>query len=180
MLMNDCDKVKPLVSDYLEGDIFPENRKFIEDHISVCPKCNAAIRRVKELCQNLKSLPYLTTSQDFESRLHQRISHSNNGHSIRLTISGQNWRMPAFTVAAVLVVVAFVWMFNSNSPEPGSGMPMDNASVQSITTRQTPPLKPIPGSGDVNTKSEGTDVSATDSLQKANTQKDVQLVGDKE
>lgn len=178
--MYDCDKVKPLVSGYLEGDIFPENKKFVEHHLSICPKCQAAIKRVKAICKNLRNLPYLTTSRNFEYELHQRIANLSNGSSLRFSIPVQNWRVPTFGFAAVLVVALFLWVFNFGNVNTNTSS--DNVSNQSVTK---PKLQPntIPGSG-VNTTVSQTDGTIADSLKKDRKsdldKSGVRLVGEKE
>jgi anti-sigma factor RsiW len=179
--MHNCDKVKPLISGYIDGDIFPENKKLVEDHLSICPKCREAIRRVKEICRSLSNLPYLTTSKNFESELHQRIANLNGSGSLRLPFPLQNWRGPVFGFAAIAVVALFLWVFNSGN-ESGN-TPTNNISIQGVVPPQPQPAA-IPGGSGVSSAASQQSGSAADSLKEGHDndldKSGVQLVREKE
>jgi hypothetical protein len=139
--MTDCNKVKDLVSRYIEGELFPENKIFVEKHLSICPGCKEAIRRVKILCQSLKGLSYLNTSPNFEERLHHRLVDFNNGSSsLRGSFAEHRWKMPAVGAVTVLVVVVLFMVFNSGnfqSEEPGNN-PQNSPIVTQQSSRTIP------------------------------------------
>jgi len=112
--MSDCDKFKPLFSSYIEGDLFPEKRKSLEDHLALCPPCARAVVRLKEMCNSLRSMQVLTTSPDFEYKLHQQIANIGNSHSIQFSIPIQNWKIPVAASLVVLVGVSVFIMVNSS------------------------------------------------------------------
>lgn len=135
--MTECDKFKALFSSYIEGELFPEQRRSLEAHLSKCPPCQRAVERLKTMCRSLRSLPILTTSADFELRLHQQIAHLGNGNSMRLSLPIQNWKIPAFASIAVIVVVGI--FITLNSPTNSSNT---NTSSRSVISSQVNPQEP--------------------------------------
>jgi Putative zinc-finger len=137
--MTECDKFKALYSGYIEGELFPDQIKSLEAHLSLCPPCQRAVERLKTICRTLRRLPILTTSPDFESRLHQQIAHLANGNSMRLSLPINNWKIPAFASAAVIVIVGI--FLTLNSPSNRSTIDMPSRSVIS-------PVNPQKSSGE--------------------------------
>ena len=127
--MSECDKFKALYSSYIEGELFPEQRKSLEAHLSLCPPCHRAVERLKTICKSLRELPILTTSPDFELRLHQQIADLSNGNSIRFSMPVQNWKLPAFATVAVIVVIGI--FLTMNSPSSRSNIDVSSRSVVS-------------------------------------------------
>lgn len=122
--MSECDKYKSLFSNYIDGDLFPEQRKSLEDHLALCPPCQKAVKRLKVLCNSLRNMPVLTTSPDFESRLHQQIAGLGDGQSFHFSIPIQNWKIPAAASFAVVVVIGIFLVFNSADNRSESNIPV--------------------------------------------------------
>jgi hypothetical protein len=125
--MTECDKFKALFSGYIEGELFPDQRKSLEDHLAKCPPCQRAVERLKTICRSLRGLPILTTSPDFELRLHQQIAQLGNGNSMRLSLPIHNWKIPAFASIAVIAVVGI--FLTLNSPSNRSNIDASSRSV---------------------------------------------------
>jgi hypothetical protein len=126
--MSECDKYKSLFSNYIDGDLFPEQRKSLEDHLTKCPPCQRAVQRLKIICKSLRNMPVLTTSPDFESRLHQQIAGLGDGRSINLSFSIQNWKIPAAASFAVIILVGIFLFFDSSDNIQNSTIP-ENPSI---------------------------------------------------
>lgn len=142
--MNDCDKFKSMFSSYIEGDLFPEQRRALEDHLVICPPCARAVKRLKEMCNSLRSMQVLTTSPDFEYRLHQQIANIGNSHSIQFSIPVQNWKIPA---AASLVVLAGVSVFLivNSSDQSGVNIPVRPSTVNQVNPHNAADRSVLPG-----------------------------------
>jgi hypothetical protein len=124
MPMSECDKFQSLFSKYIEGDLFPEQRKSLEDHLALCPPCQKAVKRLKALCKSLKSMPVLTTSPDFESRLHRQIAGLGDGNSIHFSIPINNWKIPAAASFAAIVVIGIFLVFNTFNTQSEMSTPV--------------------------------------------------------
>jgi hypothetical protein len=138
--MTECDKFKALYSGYIEGELFPDQIKSLEAHLSLCPPCQRAVERLKTICRTLRGLPILTTSPDFESRLHRQIAQLANGNSMRLSLPINNWKIPAFASIAVILIVGI--FLTLNSPQSRSGVDSSSRSVISV------PVSPRESSGE--------------------------------
>lgn len=135
--MSECDKYKSLFSNYIDGDLFPEQRKFIENHISVCPPCQRAVQRLKVICKSLRSMPVLTTSPDFESRLHQQIANLGYGQSINLSLPIQNWKIPAAASFAVIILIGIFLFFDSSDNLQNSTIPANPSISNPVNLQRT-------------------------------------------
>jgi len=138
--MTECDKFKALYSGYIEGELFPDQRKSLEAHLSICPPCRRALERLKTICRSLRGLPILTTSSDFELRLHQQIAHLSDGNSMRLSLPVHNWKIPAFASIAIIVVVGIFLTLNL----PSSRSNIDTSSRSVVSS----PVSPQKSSGE--------------------------------
>lgn len=115
--MNDsCQRFKEMVSDYIEGEIDLQNQKLMEKHLRDCLGCKTNVSRLKALIQNLRELPKITVSPDFETILRARVSRESRLASRQ----GKRWfpvgqfRIPAYAFTAVVVVVALLTMYVLN------------------------------------------------------------------
>lgn len=142
--MNECDKFRSLFSSYIDGEILPENRKSLEDHLAICPPCAQAVKRLKEMCNSLRNLPILTTSPDFEYKLHQQIANIGNSHSIQFSIPIQNWKIP---VAASLVVLAGVSVFiiANSSHQSSVDIPVRPSTIKQVNPNKQADRSVLPG-----------------------------------
>jgi hypothetical protein len=166
MPMSECDKFQSLFSKYIEGDLFPEQRKSLEDHLALCPPCQKAVRRLKVLCKSLKSMPVLTTSPDFESRLHQQIAGLGDGNSIHFSIPINNWKIPAAASFAAIVVIGIFLVFNSIDNRSESGIPV-SPSISNPSNIQKPSDESMLSNQNSQNSNRGIIVSQEDSTKKA-------------
>ncbi|HEY7076202.1 MAG TPA: zf-HC2 domain-containing protein [Solirubrobacteraceae bacterium] len=52
-----CIEVVELVSDYLDGELDPETRRRVEEHLALCPPCRVYVEQVRETVRALGRLP---------------------------------------------------------------------------------------------------------------------------
>lgn len=117
--MDSCQRFKETVSDYIEGELDHQNQSLMEQHLRDCLGCKKNISQLKNLIQNLRELPRITVSPDFETILRARISMESSLARRRrergLPI-GQ-FKLPAYAFAAVvlLVVIFTVVVLNKSN-----------------------------------------------------------------
>jgi anti-sigma factor RsiW len=111
--MSGCDNYVMEFSNYLDGEISLSLRKEIDDHLSICSECFETFRQMQLIQQSLQQLSQITTSPDFERRLHQQLYRSGHQKSAFFQPSWQNWRLPAMGTVLVIATVIFFSVFNS-------------------------------------------------------------------
>ena len=69
----DCYQVRRELSDYLEGDLTPELRVRIEDHLERCKHCTAVYDGMKNVVQLLSDERAIELPKGFSERLYRRL-----------------------------------------------------------------------------------------------------------
>jgi len=112
--MDSCQRFKEMISDYIEGGLDQQNKLQMEKHLSDCLRCKQVVRQLKGLIRNIRELPTINVSPDFETILRARISMESSlaRHRIgRLFPSGQ-FRLPAYAFSAVVIIVVMFAVFS--------------------------------------------------------------------
>lgn len=140
--MPDCDKLKTSFSDYLDGEIPQEQRKELDTHFSDCPHCHEILRQMRIIQQSLKKLPHITTSPDFERRLHQQIFNPAAKNFLIFPLF-HNWKLPAMGSAIVLAMVGLFLVLDSSSDQKKTDFqnvenPLNTAAPQFPGNRTSP------------------------------------------
>lgn len=116
--MNDsCQRFKAMVSDYIEGELGRESQVEMEKHLRGCLGCKNKISQLKQLIQNLKKLPRIAVSPDFETILRARINRESRlakRQKYSWLATGQ-FRIPAYVFGAAVLVLALVAVFVLNN-----------------------------------------------------------------
>ena len=118
--MMNCDKAKLLLSDYIDGTLEPAVKKEIDDFLKTNTECNEFFVNALSVQKQLKALPKVLPSEEFEVNLRNRIMSYNEG----------NEQQPAFYKKGVslafsgIVLVSALYMFiftdignQQNTPE---------------------------------------------------------------
>jgi len=69
----DCYQVRRELSDYLEGDLTPELRVQIEDHLESCSHCTAVYDGMRNVVQLLGDEKAIELPKGFSQRLYRRL-----------------------------------------------------------------------------------------------------------
>ena len=125
--MNYCDKFKVSFSEYIEGELDPDAWQVIESHLSLCPECRETVNRMRSVRKTLNQLPRFNTSPDFENKLNQRLQNLNNQRILPFPLNYfQDWKIPAFSFAVILMVFSFVWLYEDEPLEMNVGTPQQS------------------------------------------------------
>lgn len=118
--MDSCQRFKEMMSEHIEGELDPQQKLLMEKHLRDCLGCIKTTRHLRSLIQNLKELPRLKVTPDFETILRARISLENGlarrrGASL---LSSWQFRVPAYAVSALLIVLAVITILTRfNKPQ---------------------------------------------------------------
>jgi Putative zinc-finger len=127
MVVN-CEEVWRAISDYLDGEVAPDLRAAMEEHLRGCQKCSAILEGTRNVIGLYREDRMFEPPQGFSQRLHHRLE-QNMPRSRRGFLG---WMVAA--VAAVLVAggVELGRSAASRQPElrsehaqPGTGVPAD-------------------------------------------------------
>lgn len=69
-----CETLKPLVSEYIDGRLSPARSRQVRTHLDGCPECARLAQELQTLGGLLRSLPAAQTSADFDAGLARRIA----------------------------------------------------------------------------------------------------------
>lgn len=152
MPMENCDKFKRQMSDFLDGIVRGAEKRECEEHIATCKECAALLARLKSIRAQMRSLPRMRTSADFDAMLRARIRLSGSAGRRRYGTghaSYISWRIPAFavgTIAIVIIGALAVGMLNNQKQQNFASIAEKNGDswgTQSATL-------PVPGDVQVN------------------------------
>jgi hypothetical protein len=92
-----CEQVWREISDYLDGEVDPELRAAIEQHVRGCRRCTAVVDGMRNVTRLYRDERMLEVPAGFSRRLHQRLE--NEVSSSRRTFLG--WMVAAAASLAV-------------------------------------------------------------------------------
>ncbi len=101
--MAPCPEIERELSAYLRGDLTPESKKLVREHLDRCPPCRAELARETNLSQSLGSLPHFKAPAELETRLATDISSIGTGRAGRGRLTAA-----VLAAAACLAVVLLV------------------------------------------------------------------------
>lgn len=114
MPINDCEQFAKRLSSYTDGEMDKLEKERWEQHLRTCAACSTLLRRVKDLGEQLRNLPQVKVSPDFNVVLRARIRMEQHRRVWPqfLTEPLWGWRLPAFGAAAVLFLAVSLVVFS--------------------------------------------------------------------
>jgi hypothetical protein len=105
--MDNCQRFKLLISDYIEGGLAQQHKQQMEYHFKECLKCAKTTQQLRNLLNELKELPKVAVSPDFETILRARISVESALARRRHEgfFKSLQFRIPAYAISAVLIIL---------------------------------------------------------------------------
>ena len=100
----DCKDFKELLSAYADGELSLTQRDFIEEHLSGCPDCMAAVNSYKETNTKIASLREIQAMPDIKGGVMSKIN-GVGGNSRKF-----NWLRPAVLSLSVIAIVAMLFV----------------------------------------------------------------------
>ena len=121
-----CNKIRPFISEYIDGALDPRRSVEIDRHLASCPECRQMADDFRANKNVMASMPLRQTSSGFDSALAQRIAAINQQRAKRSWLAGiaeafrpsrsNVWR-PAFaTVTAVTIVGSTIFDMRIQTP----------------------------------------------------------------
>ncbi|MBW2059589.1 MAG: zf-HC2 domain-containing protein [Deltaproteobacteria bacterium] len=104
----ECERVRELLSEYIDGLLDQETRALVEEHLSSCEGCREELASLEALVEELGSLEPVRAPGDFLERLHERIeARFTLGKLIRVLFVPVRIKVPleAATALAIAILV---------------------------------------------------------------------------
>ncbi len=143
------DKLQEQFSDYIEGEMLPQARQAFELQLRNDSEAAQKLERVRALREHLTQLPTITTSPDFEQRLHNRIGEQKFRRLDPFPFSSHfNWKTSIAAAAAVLLIAVSSMLFVDSEPatinlqqsnQTGLGPSMPPANSSMMTSKPSQP-----------------------------------------
>jgi hypothetical protein len=157
--MMNCDKAKLLLSDYMDKTLDPEVKKEIDDFLKTDEECNKIFAEALSMQNQLKSLPKVKPSDEFELNLRNRIIDFNNGNEKQPVLNKKGLSLVFSGV--VLVSALYMFIFTDVGTQQNIS---DEILPSSTITNTTSSAGVIDDATAVDKQDEANPVAETDSL----------------
>ncbi len=137
----DCYSFDKIMSDYIDASLSVKQRQEADQHLSVCSRCSAKLVDMKSILTGLRALPQAKTSNDFESKLMDRIANEKEPGESRFIRVFQDYSRPISVVAAVFLLVATSIFVYTSVVIPNANGSLPTAEIRStapVNTMQAP------------------------------------------
>lgn len=121
--MTPCKQIAQLLCKQLDGEITAEEKHRIDDHLSSCEACTETARSLTYMSEQLRQLPRVQASEEFQILLRDRIRKSRTGHGpkwITFPLLPRWTFIPATGLALAAIVLISRPYFNKTNSAPFS------------------------------------------------------------
>jgi anti-sigma factor RsiW len=141
----ECKDIRGKLSPYLEGDLLPEEKKAVLEHLPSCPYCRAALedlKKTEELVRSLEEVePPAWMTQKIMSRV--REEEERKGRLWRKLFYPLHIKVPVEAMATLFIAVIAVYVFRAVEPEmKRAQLPVSPGQV--VTEEKAPTPSPEP------------------------------------
>ncbi len=116
--MNDCDIIQPELSAYVDGELTPHRREWVEAHLASCPRCREVLAELKTLAVGVATLPKMQPPPRFLAEVRRKIARGDNPEALtwRDYLFRPFWIKVPLELAAVVAVALLVMQFRQQAP----------------------------------------------------------------
>ncbi len=139
----DCNQICELLTAYLDGEVTPGEKAYIEAHLTGCPQCRAELGALSATRVSLQSVlksvaeevsPSSQAGERVKARLEKKGSWLNG---LQRLLTSRTWQVATVTaVVVVIAAVAAIWQFGGVGQAPPAPVPAPS-----------PPPVPTPAPG---------------------------------
>ncbi len=106
-----CEKIQELLSPYLDGELTPEVRAEVKNHLSSCRECSEILALLRIATDSLAAFPELEPSSDLKARLYAIPARKIKKMRLNLDFLVKPALQPILAAATVLLVIFSFYMF---------------------------------------------------------------------
>ena len=101
---------KELFSDYLDGELSPEQTREVKAHLDECATCRAELEALERTLQSLSGLRPLPPPPDFGRKVQQRIRRRSSGRFFNpeTVLTRIPWEWISFVIIMLMLVMYYL------------------------------------------------------------------------
>jgi len=115
----DCRDIREKLDDYLEGELSPEEKGLVEEHLGACQECTLSLSELQKTVQHVRSLEEVEPPPWLTKKVMEEIRSGEEEPSrfLHKLFYPLYIKLPIEAAAAVLVAVFAVYVFKVMPPE---------------------------------------------------------------
>ncbi len=115
MAVTECEEIQAWLSDYLDGTLESGRHRAVEDHLYLCPNCQAVVDDLAESIKSVASLPSVDPPPEFTQKVMAQVREEAAGPSVWERIFQPfSIKIPVHATAVVLVGVLAVYLYQKS------------------------------------------------------------------
>jgi predicted anti-sigma-YlaC factor YlaD len=104
--MMEHQQAQELFSDYLDGELPPEEQEAFLSHLQCCAICQKELNTLKQMIHSLSGLPKVPVPHGFDRKVQQRIYRRSHGRFFRS--ESVFMRLPFEWVSFIIIIIMLV------------------------------------------------------------------------
>jgi len=105
-----CDKIEGLLTAYLDGELGPEEKSAVEQHLEICPDCASLLSFLKSAAESLVRFPEVEPRASLREKLYaipaRKKFRFNPDFLLKPSLQ------PVYAAATVFLIIFSFYMFN--------------------------------------------------------------------
>ncbi|MEN6520656.1 MAG: zf-HC2 domain-containing protein [Armatimonadota bacterium] len=123
-MRKECEKVKGLISGYVDDNLTIRDRTLVADHIAVCDECRQSVEETRLIVTRLSGLSGNRVEFDLWPAVAERITEQKRKRAFRYPVlSFRRWKMFAIPAAAVAAGLIFITVRPAGPPPAAKAKP---------------------------------------------------------
>lgn len=136
--MTTCKGVHNLLAAYLENALSPEEKKLVEEHLTVCPSCRRDVADLKKTLDLLQNIEEVEPPPFFEQRIMAAIREEQKQSVWRRLFFPLYVKIPIQALATVFIAVFAFIVYQKSDPEIKQMAPPPAPVTETAKIRGTP------------------------------------------
>lgn len=149
-----CDEIRKRLSEYLDGELPPDGKRSVEEHLAGCEGCRRELSELELTLGHLRSLPEVEPPPFYTQSVMRRVREEAQAKPglLRKLFFPLRVKLPIEALAVALVAVVAVYVFKAMGPEVAMRPPTVVASApeaadEMASLRQKTEEKAVPAEG---------------------------------
>lgn len=119
-MSDDCRNCQNLMSEFIDRELNPSDRREFERHLEQCPQCHREFKLFKLTCEAVQQIPSPPAPQDFLIKLRQKIARLPENRPVGVFSRATQWLMahPVMIAASFVMVFGGAFALGRYAPTP--------------------------------------------------------------